>query len=117
MAQFNKKDILRLFHLLNDQMRAHSLEGEVYLVGGAVMCLVLRTRESTKDVDGWFSDPRAVRDAARRVAQERHPGAGARQELSRTTRGTARRRSAPLTRLARFSYSDPRVRGRIEERR
>lgn len=34
------------------------------------MCVALDARASTKDVDGWFTEPQAVRVAARHVAAE-----------------------------------------------
>lgn len=68
MPALSRQDIERLLSLLNDDLRAESVTGEVYLVGGAVMCLVFGARESTRDVDGYFEPTKKIREAAARVA-------------------------------------------------
>ena len=66
--EYSKRDIERLFHQLNEELSRKGITGEVYLVGGAVMCLVFDARRSTKDIDAFFRPAREVRDVARRIA-------------------------------------------------
>jgi hypothetical protein len=66
--KLTKADITRLLELLNDELAEDGTEGEVYLVGGAVMCLALDARAATRDVDAYFRPTQRVREAAARVA-------------------------------------------------
>lgn len=67
-TNLTKDDIRRLLALLDLELRKLDAKGEVYLVGGAVMCLVLDARDSTRDVDAFFKPTRLIRQAAVRVA-------------------------------------------------
>lgn len=63
-----RTDIHRLFELLDAELAADAVQGEVYRVGGAVMCLALHARAVTRDVDAVFRPATLVRQAAARVA-------------------------------------------------
>jgi len=62
--------IINNLELLNEQLKKKNVKGKIALVGGAVMCLVLRTRQSTHDIDAIFEPKSIIYECIRKVAQE-----------------------------------------------
>lgn len=68
MHPLTRGDIRRLLEMLNEDLRQTETRAEIFLVGGAVMCLAYGARASTQDVDALFRPAALVREAAARVA-------------------------------------------------
>jgi hypothetical protein len=63
-----RQRIDELFEALNGELSKENTVGELYVVGGAVLCLALHARPATRDVDAYFEPSSIVRKAAARVA-------------------------------------------------
>jgi hypothetical protein len=70
MDLLSREQIIEAFERLDAALEKQGVKAELFLVGGAVMCLALEARPATKDVDAWFTEPSAVRAAAQVVADE-----------------------------------------------
>jgi hypothetical protein len=63
-------EIQHYLQLLGAELQQRRVTGEIVLVGGAVMLLVIGNRQTTKDIDAYFAtQAQAIRDAAQVIAQ------------------------------------------------
>lgn len=66
-----REEIERYLRQVGRYLNEQGLTGEILILGGAYMTLVLQQREATKDVDAYFvANAAAIREAAARVAGE-----------------------------------------------
>lgn len=66
----NAETIIRLFEKMNERLKSRGEKGEIGIVGGAVMCLVYRSRNATRDVTGIFEPAAVIRDISGQIAEE-----------------------------------------------
>jgi hypothetical protein len=59
--------IRELLAALNAELASEDVRGELFLAGGAVMCLVFRARDATKDIDALLVPAAELRRAAKVV--------------------------------------------------
>jgi hypothetical protein len=98
---FSKDELVGMLSLLNEELRATGVTGEVCIVGGAAMILAFGSRESTKDIDALVMAPASVRAAVARVAQARGLPAN---WLNDGAKGFASGQSAESKEVLRFSH-------------
>jgi hypothetical protein len=68
ISALHREDLRKCLLALDAELAKDEVSGEVYLVGGAVMCLVFDARPSTADMDALFLPSAQIRRAAARVA-------------------------------------------------
>jgi hypothetical protein len=61
--KFTREELAGMLSLLNEQLRASDVTGEVCIVGGAAMILAFGSRESTRDIGALVMAPASVRAA------------------------------------------------------
>ena len=60
---------MRNLELLGRELERRGVTGEIVIAGGAFMLLVIRNRDTTKDIDAYFAtEPQVIREAAAVVA-------------------------------------------------
>lgn len=68
MPHLPEDSVLVLLERLNAELANKGVKGDLFLLGGAVICLVFEAGESSGESDDFFQPVRVVRAAAKRVA-------------------------------------------------
>ena len=66
----SKEDILNNLRLLGERLKAHGMDGEILLTGGAAMCLVHSARDMTKDIDALYEPKELINQLVIEIANE-----------------------------------------------
>jgi hypothetical protein len=66
----SREQILTSLRALSDELGKTGVTGEICLFGGTVMVVAFAARLTTKDVDALFQPAQAIREIARRIADE-----------------------------------------------
>ena len=69
-CELSKSGILENLKYLDSKLRENEMFGELLVFGGAVMCLGLNARQSTKDIDAIFYPKSDMRTLISEVAEE-----------------------------------------------
>ena len=64
------ENIEHLLSAINERLRKQNIAGTIVLAGGAVMALVMRSREATFDIDALFEPADKIRAIAKQIAIE-----------------------------------------------
>lgn len=68
MSRLSAEDIETAFSALAAELARREVRAEVFVVGGAAMCVALKARTATRNLDAWFAPAPDVREAVRAVA-------------------------------------------------
>ncbi len=64
-----KVQIILALNELNNELKNQNVRGDISIMGGAVMCLVFHSRESTQDIDAIMAPSDVLQKAAFNVSQ------------------------------------------------
>ncbi len=66
----NKDDILQLFELIDKKLSERNQKGEICIVGGVSMMLLMNCRSATKDIDAIFAPTSDFREIIEEISLE-----------------------------------------------